>query len=244
MLHKEKIRQLVRIAESDNSGIVTAWDLRDWSEADIQLFEQEKYLLFRGYADSVRCDRCHKGCTVEPTIARYPDGQQKGVLLCTDNDEGGRIEFEMEELRYWEINIKKLSAIKSDHQDSEQGIPQRGKNRPTKVEMDNRNRTVLVAVVEIQGKYNRLPTVEEIMSKTGFERQQVYATDAYKEGKIAKASAKTTSEMTGSSVADSEYFTEKSERHGRAKRRSRTKQVEIDALIDDQDRDDKSDYVR
>lgn len=108
MIPKEKMNQLIRIAESDNSRIVTAWDLREWSEADIQQFEQEEYLLFQGYADTIRCGRCHKGCTVELTMAQYPDGQTKGVFLCSDEDEGGRIEFEMKELRVWEVNRKKI----------------------------------------------------------------------------------------------------------------------------------------
>jgi hypothetical protein len=49
MLPEEKIQQLFRIAESDNGNIVTAQDLSLWSEKDIQQFEKEKFLLFRGY---------------------------------------------------------------------------------------------------------------------------------------------------------------------------------------------------
>lgn len=110
--------------------------------------------------------------------------------------------------------------------------------------MENRNRIAIVAAVEIEGRYQRLPTVDEIMEKTGLERQQVYSTDAYKEGKIAKTSAKVTTEMTGSSVADSEYFSGKSEQHGRAKRRSNSQQEEMEQLIEQQGHDDESDYVQ
>jgi hypothetical protein len=108
MLPEKKLQQLNRISASTGGNIVTAQDLLLWSEKDIQQFEKEEVLLFRGYVDSIRCDRCHKSCSVNPQIARYPDGQQKGVVLCTDEDEGGRIEFEMKKLRYWEINKKKL----------------------------------------------------------------------------------------------------------------------------------------
>jgi hypothetical protein len=119
MLPEDKYQQLIRIAGSDSGNVVTAQDLSSWHEKDIQQFEKEEVLLFRGYVDSIRCDRCHKGCSVNPQIARYPDGQQKGVVLCTDKDEGGRIEFEMKELRYWEINKIKLQD--EGHIDKDRG---------------------------------------------------------------------------------------------------------------------------
>jgi len=115
------------------------------------------------------------------------------------------------------------------------------KDRPTKAEMDNRNRAVLVAALEIKEEYGRLPTVNEINRKTGYTADQIYATAPYKEGKIAKRSARLTPESTGSSVAASEQFGEKSIEHSRANRLSKSEQLERDKLIDESKADDARD---
>lgn len=119
----------------------------------------------------------------------------------------------------------------------------REKRRPTAAEMENRNRVVAMAAAEVQTKYDRLATVSEIMEKTKLTADQIYATAPYKEGKIAKKSAKLTAEMTESSIAASEQFGEKSIEHSRAKRRTKSGQAELDALIDQQEKDDSSDFV-
>lgn len=119
----------------------------------------------------------------------------------------------------------------------------RKKRRPTAKEMENRNRAVAMAAAKLKAKYDRLPTVDEIICETGYTRKEVYATDACKEGKIAKRSAKPTTEFTGSSIGETEYFSEKSIQHSRSDRRSRAEREELDALIDEQEKDDKSDRV-
>lgn len=222
--------------------MITAWDLREWSEAEIQQSERDGYLNFIGYADHVRCNGCHKGCMVEPTRVEYPDGRKTGVLICSDDEEGGRIELTLESMRYWGVNADKFNAS-SETQEPVKQEAKSQKNRPTKQEMENRNRIVIAAVIEIEGRYHRPPTVEEIIEKTGLERQQIYSTDAYKNGKIVKKGAKVTTDLTGSSITDSEYFSENSEQHGRARRRSKSQQTELDLLIEQQEQDDKSNFV-
>jgi len=115
------------------------------------------------------------------------------------------------------------------------------KNRPTKAEMENRNRAVVMAAAELKIKYDRLPTVSEIMEKTKLLADQIYATAPYREGKIAKKSAKLTAEMTENSIAASEQFGEKSIEHSRANRLSKTEQLERDSLIDESRADDARD---
>jgi hypothetical protein len=110
--------------------------------------------------------------------------------------------------------------------------------------MENRNRAVAMAAAQIQATYDRLPTVDEIIAETKYTRQQVYATDAYKEDKIEKQSAKLTAEGMGSSVTSSEQFGEKSIEHSRSERRSKSDQAELDVLIDEQEQNDKSDFVK
>lgn len=116
----------------------------------------------------------------------------------------------------------------------------RKKKRPTAMEMKNRNKAIAMDAAKFEAKHDCLPTVGDIMQITGFARQQVYTTDAYKEGKIAKQSAKLTGEATGSIVRESELYGNNSIQHSRANRRSKADQAEHDALIDAQAKDDKS----
>jgi hypothetical protein len=117
----------------------------------------------------------------------------------------------------------------------------RKKKRPTAMEMENRNRVVTMAAAEVQTKYDRLATVSEIMEKTKLTANLIYATAPYKEGKIAKKSAKLTTESTGGSVTGSEQFREKSIEHSRANRLSKSEQFEKDRLIDESKEDDTRD---
>ena len=109
--------------------------------------------------------------------------------------------------------------------------------------MANRNKAVAYAAGEFKAKYDFLPTVDDIIDATKLARNQIYATDAYKEGKIAKSSAKVTAEMIGGSVKRSEYYHKKSEEHGRAKKQSNAEQDELKALVAEQQNDAKSDRV-
>jgi hypothetical protein len=81
------------------------------------------------------------------------------------------------------------------------------------------------------------------MNATQYDRKQIYVTDAYKEGKIVKAGAKATEEMTGSSVTQSEYFGENSIQHSREKRRNKAQQAELDGLVEEQREDEGSKFV-
>jgi len=118
------------------------------------------------------------------------------------------------------------------------------KRRPTAAEMENRNRAVAMAAAEVQAKYDRLATVSEIIEETKLTAEQIYATTPYREGKIAKKSAKLTTEMTGSSVTETEYFGNKSIEHSRATRRTKSDQTELDALIDEQEKDNSSNFAQ
>lgn len=122
--------------------------------------------------------------------------------------------------------------------------PANRKKRPTKTEMANRNKAVAMAAAQFKVGHNRLPTVDEIVDETKYSRNEIYATSAYKEGKIARSSAKATTEITGSSVQKTEYYSQKSEEHSRTDRRSKSDQAELDALIDKQKEDDGSDFAK
>lgn len=132
-----------------------------------------------------------------------------------------------------------LPAVESA---SETDLEETGKRkRPTAAKMENRNRAVAMAAAEIKRDYGRLPSVQEIVEKTKFTAEQVYSTVPYQEGKIARRSAKLTTEGISGSVTTSEQFKEKSIEHSRARRLSKSEQLERDALIDKHKEDNAGD---
>ena len=108
------------------------------------------------------------------------------------------------------------------------------RKRVTKAEMGNRNKAIAMAAALLQVKYDRLPTVHEISVETKYDHQQIYDSAPYKEGKIAKKSAKKTTELIGSSTTGSEQFNGKSNERSRIDKRTKSEQAELDALIDQQ----------
>ena len=111
------------------------------------------------------------------------------------------------------------------------------KQRPKQAEMKQRNKAVAFAAGQMQVKYGRLPTVDEIMRECKLTQQQVYATNSYKDGKIVKRTAKLTAASTGGSVTSSEYFSSGSVEGSRSRRQTRSDQDELDATIDQQGND-------
>ena len=109
--------------------------------------------------------------------------------------------------------------------------------RATRTEMANRNRAVAMAAAELKLKYDRLPTVAQVAQKTGIARKQIYSTAAYKENRIAKVSAKLTSEVVKGSTP-SEYHRKGSAEGARVERRSKAEQDQLDGLIDQQAAED------
>ncbi len=108
----KKIEQLIRIWDNGKNPIVHAKDLAFLTNGEIEGYEKRNILLFRGYSDEIQCNKCHKGsCTVPLKRVEYPDGHKKGVCVCPDQEQGGMFEFELDELRYWEVNKAKLIEL-------------------------------------------------------------------------------------------------------------------------------------
>ena len=68
--------------------------------------------------------------------------------------------------------------------------------------------------------------------------------DLVSAGSILADGAIATTEITGGSVQKSQQYGRESEEHSRANRRSKSDQAQLDALIDEQDDDDRSDFVK
>jgi hypothetical protein len=100
-----------------------------------------------------------------------------------------------------------------------------------------------MAAGKFQVEHDCLPTVDEMVGVTKYTRAQIYSTAAYKEGKIAKSSARPAAEMLGRSVNETEQFDAKSPQAARTGRKSQAAQAELDALIDQQMHDDNSRFA-
>ena len=106
----EKMEKLTRLAENGNLTVYAA-NLTFLTKDEIADFERQKILLFCGYSDAIPCNKCPKqSCTAYPKIVTYPNKQQKGVWLCTHPDQGGMLEFDLEEMKYWDVNLEGLGV--------------------------------------------------------------------------------------------------------------------------------------
>ena len=237
-------QELIGRLKVPGGGILTYEDVKQWPPGMRERLEKAGKIRQIEPAAEVICDQCESRCSIIPEVRTHPKtGEAVGVYVCPERMDIGRIRVDLDRRRRWEILGKIPDTIVETPELVEEEL-KRKKNRPTKREMENRNRSVLLIAAEIQSHNGRLATVEEIEDKTGFSKQQIYATAAYKEGRIQQAGAKATTEMTGSSVADTEYFSEKSEQHGRVRRRSKSQQAELDLLVEQQAQEKKSRYVK
>ncbi len=111
------------------------------------------------------------------------------------------------------------------------------KNRPTKKEKKNRASAILIAAIELAREFNnRIPTVKEVVERTGYPAKQIYDSEPYKEGKIARESAILTQDSTDeASVTGSEYYNRHSIERSRADRKHKNDQDSIDDKIDSDD---------
>lgn len=122
-LSDEKLQKLNRLADDGKNTTVYTDNLSFLSIDEIQLCEAEKILLFRGYRDEITCRKCpHQPCTVNPRIVTYPSGDSIGVCNCSRPEEGGRLEFGLQDMKYWDINVEKLPR-KRDSKKKDAGKP-------------------------------------------------------------------------------------------------------------------------
>lgn len=229
-----------RIKLSGNETI-TFDELAEWPKEEFEDAIAKKKLVQADDADGISCRQCPQGCYKEVEY-RTKDGQPVGVFYCEEEDCAGLITVEMERLEQYKIiGEKKPIQPKAEEQKKTKKAK---KKRATQKQMQARNETVSSVALTFKVEHERLPTVDDIMDKTEYTRQEIYATDAYDEGKIAKNNAKPTDEMTGSSIQSSEQFSNNSIEHTRADRRSEAEQAAVDALIAEQKEDDGSRFVK
>jgi len=144
----------------------------------------------------------------------------------------------LQDLLTWFSEVKKLLTVNTDKKKVQK------RKRSTKKDVTKMNSIIISVAAVFEAHHGRLPTVDEIADQTEYEPKKIYNSNAYKDGKIAKKSARATEEMVGKSVIQTDYYTPTSNEASRATRRTKSDQDELDALIDEQEEDDKSDYIK
>ncbi|MDD5457843.1 MAG: hypothetical protein PHF37_00395 [Phycisphaerae bacterium] len=236
------LEYLEKQAKLSENLLISYDELARWPTQQIEQSQQLGFLIQTNDADGIICHQCSEHCWKDVEI-REKNGQKIGVAHCEAEDTAGLIPVKIERLQQWKINAVKFLTKTKPISTKESPSSKTPKKRPTQKEMADRNRSIALAAAKFQTSHGRLPNVDDIVRETSYTPKQIYHTDPYKEGKIAKNTAKVTNEITGSSVASSEYFGDKSTQHTRAKKRSKADQAELDAFIEEQTEDKNSRYV-
>lgn len=104
----EFLKQLADRLRTYDSEIITADETADWPEGKLAEFVSEGILSEIQPSTSVVCDQCEENCPIEPERRTIPKtGKAVGVFVCTRPDMG-RIEVDLNRLRQWQVNKKKL----------------------------------------------------------------------------------------------------------------------------------------
>lgn len=103
------LQQLARRLQIPDAGIVTADEIADWPKGKLNELIKTGILTEIEHAQGVTCDQCEENCYIEPDIGTYPDGSKTiGVFVCSRRDDIGRIPVDLNRLRQWRINKRKL----------------------------------------------------------------------------------------------------------------------------------------
>jgi len=250
---RERFREAGRKAEPKQYDDLTEAEKKAYDESQAEMYrEAEKERWWSQIREFLQTIIDCK--SDDPTSELFQTAKE--LLDIVDRSQMKPLSVGAYESQRFDTSLKRCNALvkaeirreakkrKDEQSEGRKGVrPKNQKKRPTKAEMANRNKIVAMAAAEIKRDYDRLPTVPEIIEKTKLTPNRVYATTPYKEGKIAKSSAKAATEMTGRSVHESQQFSETSELHSRAYKRSKAEQAELDALIEEQEKDNGSGRV-
>lgn len=118
-----------RLGVSDGD-IVTGDEVRNWPDGKLQELVAERILQEIEPGTTVVCDQCDERCSVEPQRRTDPrTGKVVGVHFCMREEGGGRIEIDLNGLRRWRINKRKLAQM--GYREGKPGSPAR-QNRQVK----------------------------------------------------------------------------------------------------------------
>lgn len=106
------LAQLAKRLRIPDGEIVTADEVRDWPDGKLEELLAQGVLQETEPGTTVVCDQCDERCSIEPHRRTDPQtGRTVGVHICMREGVGGRIEIDLDRLRRWKLNKRKLSKF-------------------------------------------------------------------------------------------------------------------------------------
>ena len=106
------IAHLAKRLHVPDADIVTGDEVRNWPDGKLQELLAEGILQEVELGTTVVCDQCDEHCSIKPQRRTDPQtGKVIGVHICMREEAGGRIEIDLDRLRRWRINKRKLSQL-------------------------------------------------------------------------------------------------------------------------------------
>lgn len=105
----ELLRKLAERLRTYDSEVLTADEVAVWPEGRLAELESQGLLTEIQHADDLVCNQCEENCYIEPAIRTNPTTDKAvGIFVCTCNPDVGRMEIDLNRMRRWRINKKKL----------------------------------------------------------------------------------------------------------------------------------------
>lgn len=103
------LEQLARRLRVPDGEVVTADEVRDWPDGKLQELLHEGILAEIEPGTTVVCDQCDERCSIEPQLRTDPHtGKAIGFHICMREEAGGRIEIDLDRLRRWQTDRKRV----------------------------------------------------------------------------------------------------------------------------------------
>ena len=101
----DALRRLLRRAEIQDTGPVSAQEARRWGPGAVDRFVAIGLLRKTTPARCIRYDGCDHGCTIEPEIITHAvTGERFGVHRCMQ-DECGLVRIPLDDFRQWKFDL-------------------------------------------------------------------------------------------------------------------------------------------
>ncbi|MCX5638654.1 MAG: hypothetical protein NTX52_13340 [Planctomycetota bacterium] len=103
------LEQLAKRLQVYDADKVTADETKDWPDGKLNELIEAGILTEIEPAKEIVCDQCEENCDIEPEIRENPaTGKNIGVFVCSRRDDIGRVPIDLNRLRQWQIDKKKL----------------------------------------------------------------------------------------------------------------------------------------
>jgi hypothetical protein len=101
----EQLAERLQVYDADT---VSADETKDWPDGKLDELIAAGILAEIRHAKGIICNQCGENHYIEPDIRTSPGCKTVGVCICPDV---GRIEIDLNRLRQWQIDKKKLARL-------------------------------------------------------------------------------------------------------------------------------------